>query len=89
MYIEIDGKKIPLLDKNVKVAKNTLLNFLEISEKKSTELGSPLYKYTLYVVGYLMFSKKIQKITPDVLQVILNAVEKSEGEKPTQKETES
>lgn len=81
MLVEINGQKIPLTPKNVKVAKETLSHFLEASEQKSIEQNAPLYKYTLYVVGYIMFSEKIKDISPEAIKMILEAAEKSENKK--------
>lgn len=85
MLVEIAGHKVPLNPRNVKVAKETLSHFLEVSEQKSIEQNAPLYKYTLYVVGYIMFSEKIKNISPEAIKMILEAAEKSEN-KTQQKE---
>lgn len=78
MQVVIGGKRIELVDTDVKVAKRVLKNFLEVSKTEAEEKGAATFYYTLLCVMYVMSHDLIQSLTPEVLAFILNARAKNE-----------
>lgn len=73
MQVIIGGKRINLVDKDVKVAKRVLRNFLNVSKAESQKRGASTFYYTLICVMYVMSHDLIQSLSPEVLAFILNA----------------
>lgn len=81
MKVVIDGKTIHLIDRDVKVAKQTIRHFLETSKKEAEKNGSSTYYYTLLVAMHLISADMINAYTPDVLAAILNIAAEHDEEK--------
>lgn len=73
MQVLIGDKRINLVDKDVKVAKRVLRNFLNVSKEASQKRGASTFYYTLICVMYVMSVDLIQSLGPDVMAFILNA----------------
>lgn len=73
MQIVIGKQRIQLVDRDVKVAKKVLRNFLDSSREHADEHGAKTFYYTLLCVMYVMSHDLIESLTPEVLAMILNA----------------
>lgn len=73
MQVVIGNSRIQLVDKDVKVAKRILRNFMNVSKEKAEEKGAATFYYTLLCVMYVMSHDLIESLSPEVMAMILNA----------------
>lgn len=79
MQIVVGKNRIKLVDKDVKIAKKIVRNFLEASRNHAEEQGAKTFYYTLLCVMYIMSHDLIESLTPEVLALILNARAENES----------
>lgn len=79
MQIVIEKRRIKLVDKDVKIAKRIVRNFLESSRKHAEEQGAKTFYYTLLCVMYIISHDLIESLTPEVMALILNARAENEN----------
>lgn len=79
MQIVVGKNRIKLVDKDVKIAKKIVRNFLESSRNHAEEQGAKTFYYTLLCVMYIMSHDLIESLTPEVLALILNARAENES----------
>lgn len=79
MQIVIGKRRIKLVDKDVKIAKRIVRNFLESSREHAEEQGAKTFYYTLLCVMYIMSHDLIESLTPEVMALILNARAENEN----------
>lgn len=73
MKVVIDGKTIKLIDRDVDVAKKTINHFLKTSKEEAEKKNATSYYYTLLICMHLMSTALIEALTPEILEMILNA----------------
>lgn len=62
-----------LIDRDLKVAKETIKHFLDTSKEEADKKGATAYFYTLLIAMHVISNDMIKTLTPEVLAMILNA----------------
>lgn len=71
-YIE-KKHTVRLIDRDLKVAKETIKHFLDTSKEEAEKKGATAYYYTLLIAMHVISNDMIKTLTPEVLAMILNA----------------
>lgn len=77
MKIIFDGKTITMADKDVKLAKKLIYNFLEKTNEVATEKGNPYFYYEMLICMYIMANDNIKGMGSDLIATMLNSVAES------------
>ena len=77
MKTVISNKEIQLIPRDVKIAKKMVREFFEKTKEKAEEYGSPTFYFTSLIVAHILSQDLIKALTPEVLQVLLNAAQKN------------
>lgn len=64
---------VRLIDRDLKVAKETIKHFLDTSREEAEKKGATAYYYTLLIAMHVISNDMIKTLTPEVLAMILNA----------------
>ena len=88
MKIIIGGKLISLIPRDVKIARELVNDFLKSVEKNAFEKNAPALFFTTLIMMHIKSQDEIKAITPETMQIILQAAEtgynKLNGEKKSE-----
>lgn len=86
MKIVIGKKDIPVNDKEIKIAKKLITAFLNNVKSESVEKGVPSLYFSTIIMQYVMAEDLLRALTPEALQIIMNASNESYEKNAREKE---
>lgn len=73
MRIIVGNQEVPLLDRDVKLARKMIMNFLDSVKKHGNENEAPTIYLTTLILMHLMSKNQIDAITPETMKLFLEA----------------
>ena len=73
MRVIIGKKEIPLVERDVKLAREMITHFLDSVKKSANEHDAPTLYMTTLIVMHLMSKNQIEALTPESLELLMKA----------------